>query len=240
MGTSAVSQGKHPERAGQRDRLFFSGIALLVLIAVAVGFARTYFLAGMFWAKLPSLMVHIHGALFTLWIGLLVAQVALIAGHRPRWHMRLGIAGMFLAPLMLVIGFATLIAAIKRGFAPPPVVRYIASVDTLLLCLFAFFVVWAFLARRDAPTHKRLILFATFIIIGPAIARWPIAANPIAFHIFLNSFPALLVTYDLWTRRSLHRATAWGLGLMIALELAVFPLAQSSAVNVAVAWLQRK
>jgi len=239
MATSAVSQGTQQERAGQANGLFFPGIALLVLIAVLGGFARTYFFAGMFWAKLPSLIVHIHGALFTLWIALLLVQVALIAGHRRRWHMRLGIVGMFLAPLMLVTGFATLIAAIKRGFAPPPVVRYIASVDTFLLCLFAFFVSWAFLARRDAPAHKRLILFATFIIIGPAIARWPIAANPIAFHVFLNSFPALLVIYDLWTRRSLHRATAWGVGLMISLELSVFPLAQSSAIDAAVAWLQR-
>lgn len=240
MATSAVSKRKHQERTGEVTKLFFPAIAVFVLIAVVGGFARTYFLAGMFWAKLPSLLVHIHGALFTLWIGLLMAQIALIAGHRQRWHMRLGTGGMFLAPLMLVVGFATLIAAIKRGFAPPPVVRFIASVDTLLLCLFAFFVLWAFLARRDAPTHKRLILFATFIIIGPAIARWPIAANAIAFHIFLNSFPALLVIYDLWTRRSLHRATAWGLGLMIALEVAVAPLAQLSAVNAAVAWLQRK
>ncbi len=239
MGSSAVSHSKHQERAGRGIGLFFPGIALFVLIAVVGGFARTYFLAGMFWAKLPSRIVHIHGALFTLWIALLVAQVALIAGHRPRWHMRLGIAGMILAPLMLVSGFATLVAAVKRGFVPPPVLRYIATVDTLLLSFFAFFVLWAFLARRDASTHKRLILFATFIIIGPAIARWPIAANPIAFHVFLTSFPALLVIYDLWTRRSLHRATAWGVGLMIALELAVSPLSQTSAINAAVAWLQR-
>lgn len=239
MGATAVSEGKHQERTGPGIRLFFPGIALFVVIAVVGGFARTYFLAGMFWAKLPSLIVHVHGALFTLWIALLVAQVALIAAHRPRWHMRLGVAGMFLAPLMLVTGFATLVGAIKRGFVPPPVLRFIATVDTLMLSLFAFFVLWAFLARRDAPSHKRFILFATFIIIGPAIARWPIAANAIAFHVFLNSFPALLVIYDLWTRRSLHRATAWGVGLMVSLELVVSPLAHSSAINAAVEWLQR-
>lgn len=66
MTTAAVSQGKYAERTGQRDRLFFAGIALLVLIAVVAGFARTYFLAGGFWARLPSVMVHVHGALFTL------------------------------------------------------------------------------------------------------------------------------------------------------------------------------
>jgi len=243
MATAAVSQTKHPERAGQRDRLFFSGIALLVLIAVSVGFARTYFLAGAFWAKLPSAMVHVHGALFTLWIALLVAQVVLVASRRIRWHMRLGIAGMLLAPLMVITGFATLIAAIKRRFVPPPVLQIITAQDILLLGLFSFLIARAFLARRDAPTHKRLVLCATFLIIIPAIARWPIVGNiaehPTVFYTLVNSFPALLVVYDLWTRRSLHRATIWGVGLMIALQVAVLPLARSALIGHAVAWLQR-
>jgi len=242
MVTAAVSQTKQPERTGQQDRLFFSGIALLVLIAVSVGFARTYFLAGAFWAKLPSAMVHVHGALFTLWIALLVAQVALVASHRTRWHMRLGIAGMFLAPLMVITGFATLIAAIKRRFVPPPVLQIITAQDILLLCLFAFLISWAFLARRDAPTHKRLVLCATFLIIIPAIARWPIMGNiaqdPVAFYTFVNSFPALLVVYDLWTRRSLHRATICGVVPMIILQLAVPVLAQSALIGRTIAWLQ--
>ena len=137
MTTAAVSQAKQPERTGRQDRLFFCGIALLVLIAVSVGFARTYFLAGALWAKLPSVMVHVHGALFTLWIALLVAQVALVASRRIFWHVRLGITGMFLAPLMVITGFATLIAAIKRRFVPPPVLQIITAQDILLLCLFA-------------------------------------------------------------------------------------------------------
>ena len=243
MATAAVSQTKQPESAGQRDRLFFSGIVLLVLIAVLVGFARTYFLAGVFWANLANAMVHVHGALFTLWIALLLAQVALVASHRTRWHMRLGVAGMFLAPLMVITGFATLIAAIKRKFVPPPVLQIITAQDILLLCLFAFLITWAFLARRDAPTHKRLVLCATFLIIIPAIARWPIvgniALNPIPFYLCVNGFPALLVVYDLWTRRSPHRATICGVALMIILQLAVLPLARTALIGHTIAWLQR-
>ena len=243
MATVAISQTKHPERAGQRDRLFFSGIALLVLIAVAVGFARTYFLGGVFWAKLPSAVVHVHGALFTLWIALLVAQVSLVASRRTPWHMRLGIAGMVLAPLMVITGFATLIGGIKRRFVPPFVLQIITAQDILILCLFSFLIAWAFLARRDAPTHKRLVLCATFLIIIPAIARWPIvgniAQNPMPFYLCVNSFPALLVAYDLWTRRSLHRATICGVGLMIALQVAVPFLAQSALIGHTIAWLQR-
>ena len=153
MATAAVSQTQHRESTGQQDRLFFSGIALLVLIAVAVGFARTYFLAGVFWAKLPSAVVHVHGALFTLWIALLVAQVSLVASRRTPWHMRLGIAGMVLAPLMVITGFAILIGGIKRRFVPPFVLQIITAQDILILCLFSFLIAWAFLARRDAPTH---------------------------------------------------------------------------------------
>jgi len=243
MATATVSQAKQPEPAGQRDRLFFSGIALLVLIAVLVGFARTYFLAGMFWANLANAMVHVHGALFTLWIALLLAQVALVSRHRTRWHMRLGIAGMFLAPLMVITGFATLIGSIKRGFVPPPVLRIITAQDILILCLFGFLISWAFVARRDAPTHKRLVLCATLLIIIPAIARWPIvgniAQNPIPFYLCVNSFPALLVVYDLWTRRSLHRATICGVALMIMLQLSVLPLARTAVIGHTIAWLQR-
>jgi len=243
MATATISQTKHPERAWQRDRLFFSGIALLVLIAVAVGFARTYFLAGVFRAKLPSVIVHIHGALFTLWIALLVAQVVLVASRHTAWHMRLGIAGMVLAPLMVIAGFATLIGSIRRGFVPLPVLQIITAQDILILGLFSFLIAWAFLARRDAPTHKRLVLCATFLIIIPAIARWPIVGNVsenlAVFFTSVNSFPALLVVYDLWTRRSLHRATICGVGLMIALQLAVPVLAQSALIGHSIAWLQR-
>jgi hypothetical protein len=238
MATAAVSESKHQVRPGRYDRFFFSALAVLVMIAVFAGFARTYFLAGWFRAKLPNVIVHIHGALFTLWVVLLVAQVGLVAVRRPRWHMRLGVAGMFLAPLMVSSGFATLVVAIKRGSAPPPVARIITSMDTMILCLFAVLVTGAFLARRDAPTHKRLILFATFLIIAPAIARWPITHGPALFHVFLNSFPALLVAYDIWTRRSLHRATVWGVVLMAGMQLAAPPLARSSIMARTITWLQ--
>jgi hypothetical protein len=55
----------------------------------------------------------------------------------------------------------------------------------------------------------------------------------------VNSFPALLVVYDLWTRHALHRATIWGVALMIALQVAVPVLAQSAVIGHTIAWLQR-
>jgi len=47
------------------------------------------------------------------------------------------------------------------------------------------------------------------------------------------------VAYDLWTRRSLHRATIYGVVLMIALQLAVLPLSRTALIGHTIAWLQR-
>jgi hypothetical protein len=87
------------------DHVFFSGTALLIPITVFVGFAHTYYLAGLVRAPLPSLIVHLHGAAFSCWILLLVTQTSLVAARRVDIHRRLGIAGFSLACLMVVLGF---------------------------------------------------------------------------------------------------------------------------------------
>jgi hypothetical protein len=46
------------------DHVFFSSTALLMLATVFVGFAPSYYLAGVFKAPLPSTIIHIHGAVF--------------------------------------------------------------------------------------------------------------------------------------------------------------------------------
>jgi hypothetical protein len=39
-------------------------MAVVILATVFIGFARSYYLAGVFRAPLPNLLVHIHGAVF--------------------------------------------------------------------------------------------------------------------------------------------------------------------------------
>jgi hypothetical protein len=68
------------------DHFFFSGMALLLLATVFVGFAPTYYLAGVFQAPLPSLTIHIHGAAFSGWILFLVTQTSLVSAGRLDIH----------------------------------------------------------------------------------------------------------------------------------------------------------
>ena len=57
-------------------------MAVLILITVFLGFARTYYLAGVFKADALPLLLHIHGAVFSSWIVLLIVQTSLVARGR--------------------------------------------------------------------------------------------------------------------------------------------------------------
>ena len=90
-----------------------------MLATVFIGFAPTYYLAGVFHAPLPSAIIHIHGAMFSCWILLLLTQNALISTHRVDVHKTLGIAGFILAAGMIVVGILAATDRLARGSTPP-------------------------------------------------------------------------------------------------------------------------
>lgn len=113
----AVVQTRLPGR--RFDHLFFSGMALLLATAVFAGFARTYYLAGVFGVPLPSFIIHLHGAAFSIWIGLFVTQTTLVAARRVDLHRRLGVLAFIWACLMIVLGVLAGMDALARGAGPP-------------------------------------------------------------------------------------------------------------------------
>src|ERR1700760_3103882 len=100
--TDAVQQHSNrgrvvmPRHDRRLDRIFFSTTSLLMLVVVFLGFSRTYFLAGVFRAPLPSFILHVHAVAFSLWLPLLVVQTLLVSAGRADIHRKLGIAGFFL------------------------------------------------------------------------------------------------------------------------------------------------
>ena len=99
------------------DNLFFSGVAMVILVSVFAGFAHSYYLAGMLKAPLPNLLVHIHGAVFSCWILLLIVQTSLVAAGRVDVHRRLGMLGFGLACLVVVLGLLVATDSLARHFA---------------------------------------------------------------------------------------------------------------------------
>src|SRR5450755_4476181 len=141
--------------SGRRfDHLFFSAAVLLMLAAVFVGFARSYFLAGVFHAPLPSLIVHLHGAAFSCWILLLVTQTSMVSAGRVDIHRRLGIAGFLLACLMVVLGvLAATDSLAHRGTASGLDPRNFYIVPITDMMIFAVLIFFAFRNRANPSAH---------------------------------------------------------------------------------------
>lgn len=246
MATDALpsSTFHHSTRPRQYDNIFFPGMAILILLTVFVGFARTYFLAGVFRAPLPNLLIHVHGAVFSSWILLLIAQATLISTGRPDIHRRLGLVGFGLACLMVILGVLAGTNALARGFAPPgspfdPRTFYVIPMSDMLL--FSVLVFFAFRERFDPAAHKRLILIATIALMDAPTGRPPF--DGITHHAFLDTifvylFILLIVAYDLWTTRRVHRATIWAAAFVFIVDMARVPIGNTPAWHTFAAWAQ--
>jgi hypothetical protein len=232
---------KLPSR--QYDNYFFSAMALLILATVFIGFARTYFLAGVFRAPLPSLLVHIHGAVFSSWILLLIAQIALVSTGRVDIHRRLGLAGFALACLMVILGVLTATKLMARGASPVPVfdAQTFYAIPMGGMLIFATLIFFAYRNRFNPAAHKRLILIATIAILDAPTGRPPftaITAHPFMDSIIVYAFLLLLVAYDLWSTRKVHRATIWATAFAVVIGQLRVPIGNTAAWHTFATWAQ--
>ena len=69
-------------RGRSRDRRFFTGMAIAMLVTVFVGFAPTYYLGAAFGARPLPTLLHVHGAVATAWMFLFLTQASLVAASR--------------------------------------------------------------------------------------------------------------------------------------------------------------
>jgi len=203
----------------RRERLFYVGMAVAILITVLLGFSRSYFLKLHYSTPSLSPLLHLHGLVFTSWILLFLTQTTLVAARRTDIHRRLGVLGGVLAALVLILGTITAIIRVKAGSAPIPGVPPLSflAVPLFDMVVFAILVGAAFHYRHRADVHKRLMTLATISLLSAPIARLPfefMKAGPPAFFGLTDLFIVALLVYDLATRRRVHPATIWG-GLII-------------------------
>src|SRR6266545_1559305 len=96
-----------------RERIFYSGMAMAILLAVFVGFSRTFYLRPYFHSERLIPLLILHGIVFSSWMALFMTQTTLVATKRTRIHMKLGVAGGVIAALMIIIGSFTAIVRAK-------------------------------------------------------------------------------------------------------------------------------
>src|ERR1051325_8116039 len=100
MATVSAAAARKPAAIvpPKHDRIFFSCLAIAMALSIIVGFAPTYYARLLGSAPLHTVsgrtftsLVYLHGAVFTSWVLLFIVQTALIAAHRTKVHMQLGI-----------------------------------------------------------------------------------------------------------------------------------------------------
>jgi hypothetical protein len=222
------------------DNLFFPGMAVLILASVIVGFGPTYYWAGLFKAPLPNLLIHIHGAVFTCWILLLIVQTSLVAAGRVDVHRRLGLLGFGLASLMVVLAATDFQV---RHFTTGDLgvrIRAFYAVPLIAMLAFPSLIYFAFRNRFNPAARKRFILIATIAILDAAFDRWPV---PVArwghcATSFVCVIPLLLLMmgYDYWSTGKVHRATIWASIFLVVLQQLRDPIGHSVPFQVFAAW----
>jgi hypothetical protein len=209
-------------------------MALLLCVCVYIGFSPTYFRAGLVRAPLPSPILHVHGAVFTLWMLLFVVQATLISARRVHWHRSLGTIAFCLPPIMVVLGVITAIDALRRGVMIGPLDPSVSLAIPLIgIVAFAIVIFASWRARRRPDSHKRLILLATIGITAAAFGRFPwdrIGLPPAAGAV--TGVGALLLVYlifELATLRRIHRTTMWAAPLVLAAVAFAVPIGMTGA-----------
>lgn len=206
---------------------FYALIALILALFTIIGFSRTYYFR--FLTELPPLttLAHLHGAVFTAWLMVFVAQTRLVAAHRVDLHMKLGVAAIALAVLILAVSFASVAIQANQprihpsGLTPPQ----FTIVGMTSLVMFAAFVGLGIALRRRAAMHKRFMVLAMIAVLTPPTSRVLTMLGLREYWSFLVPVvPALFIAWCLvhdWRReRIVHPVYAIG-GLVI---VALWPL----------------
>lgn len=240
MATGIIRRGNHGY-----ENLFFSSMAGVFLVSVFIGFARTYYLAGLFRAPLPNLLVHIHGAVFSAWILLLITQISLVAAHRADLHRRLGMLGFGLAYLMVVLGLLVSSDRLARHTANPGAekveeVRAFYAIPLADIVMFATFVYLGYRNRFYPAVHKRLMLFATLAILDAGFDRWPIFdpySLPVVNIVCFVPLLLLLMGYDWWSTGRVQRVTLWSSLFLVVVQQARHLIGHTVAWQSFAAWV---
>src|ERR1700721_4687766 len=186
-----MRQGMTPMIQFTENRRFLGYFASGAIISTVmiVGFAKNFYLRAWIGTRPITAMVHVHGLVMTAWILLFLTQTPLVAKGRTDLHRNLGIAGAFLALIVVALGIYTMASSILRQ-TPGATLQLFAlqfvAFDGVSLLLFGALVSAALGVRSRPQVHKRLMLMALVSLLPPALGRF------VAYFTRINVFEIVL------------------------------------------------
>jgi len=209
-----------PARARRRAaRGFYFGLTLVLVAMVVAGFWPSYYgrLAA---GAVPQVhpVVHLHGAVFSGWMLLLVAQVVLAARRRLDLHRALGRVGIAYGGLVFVMGSIVTFVAPAHKVATGVWTRDEAASFLILpigdMLLFGGLFAAAVRYRNRPEIHKRLIVLATLALVFAAAGR--MSGDSVALFLGIWIVPLVVaLAHDVWSLGRIHRTYVVGAVLLL-------------------------
>lgn len=211
-----------------RSQPFFPIMTLVVIGFIFIGFTGGFITGRNSAGFPPSGALVLHGLATLSWFALTLVQATLIRQANFALHRTLGWASLGLALLIAVLGYFTVVGAVRNP------AWSIGGFDNLGSAVFPFFDIVTFAIlyalglanRRDREAHKRLMVLAGVMMMDPAVARTAgilLGSEAMGLVIELAILAAFPI-YDWRTRGRPHWATVLGVGLFVvcfALRLAL-------------------
>jgi hypothetical protein len=175
-------------------------------------------------------IIYVHGAVFTMWMLILTAQVLLILRDRVAWHRKLGWFAAGWASLMAVMGPWAAMASYAVNLHNPNNEPQFLSVNIVDIGGFLVLLAWGMSLRKNAAAHKRMMILATVALADPGFSRfsgWLIPAEPSSvgpwfIYVFYgNAFLVLAMAgWDWWRGRLMPQFLIGATALLTAMFIA--------------------
>ena len=183
FAADAIAAGQREDRTAASalpnpTRYLYPAVAALLLVLMFLGFQQFYVhgrnVIGLELNPAVKASVIAHGVVATLWVMLFAVQPLLIASHRRRMHMTLGLIGVALAACLVPLMIWTSIAVAR---AQPETTRWglnglqFTALQLNSILTFSVFVTIGIVNRRRPEIHRPMMLLTTLTILGAATSR---------------------------------------------------------------------
>ena len=212
-----------PNPAVEHERLFFFCMSLLLIASALLGFGYFQYAGISSWGA--PWWVHVHAVSQMGWLGFFALQNALVLRGDVALHRRLGLLGAIFAVWLVIAALTVSYLSVSTGtddglFTP----AYLVALTWSTLGTFAALFVAALILRRRSDWHKRLMLCAMAAMSLPSFGRILLMldlSTTTNRTLFVLSFVAAGMAFDLHNRGKVHPAYFWGAGAVATMGLLI-------------------
>ena len=201
-------------------KYFYLCMGLVMAALIVAGFSRTVD-RSLFHANPPRpLLLWMHGAAFSAWVVLFIAQSALVRSRKISVHRLLGWFGAGLAAVMVVLGLTINVVMTRFDMT----VLHQKGVDAFMsipiadMLIFGTCMALAVYWRKKPEYHRRLVFIATCQLVDAGIGRFDFVFNHNLFYIGLDLLIVLGMARDWYVDGRVNKVYWYALPVMFVVQ----------------------